>query len=378
MKKRFLSLALSAAMVASLAGCGLKSPETAATTAAATEAAAETTAAATEAAAETPAEAKADAATADVPDASGDPEVTLVYAEVNPLDTIVGQTDTAFKEKVEELSGGSIKVDLQASGVLGAEADVLDAMLGHSGTVDMARLSASSLTNYGATKASLLALPYVFSSREHFWNFAKSDVAQEFLSETEDLGLGIKGLTYGEEGFRHFFTVKPVNTMEDLKGMKLRVSSDPVMVGTVESFGANATVVAFTELYSALQTGVVDGAEQPIANYKSNAFPEVAPNLILDGHQLGLIEIVITNDAWDKLTEAQQACVTAAADYAADFNANLSASKEAEVLDELKADGVNVVEVEDKTPWQDAVKDVVANAIKGNEDLYQKILDCDK
>ena len=378
MKKRFLSLALSAAMVASLAGCGLKSPETAATTAAATEAAAETTAAATEAAAETTAEAKADAATADVPDASGDPEVTLVYAEVNPLDTIVGQTDTAFKEKVEELSGGSIKVDLQASGVLGAEADVLDAMLGHSGTVDMARLSASSLTNYGATKASLLALPYVFSSREHFWNFAKSDVAQEFLSETEDLGLGIKGLTYGEEGFRHFFTVKPVNTMEDLKGMKLRVSSDPVMVGTVESFGANATVVAFTELYSALQTGVVDGAEQPIANYKSNAFPEVAPNLILDGHQLGLIEIVITNDAWDKLTEAQQACVTAAADYAADFNANLSASKEAEVLDELKADGVNVVEVEDKTPWQDAVKDVVANAIKGNEDLYQKIIDCDK
>lgn len=376
MKKRFLSLALSAAMVASLAGCGLKSPETT-TTAAATEAAA--TEAATTAAAETTAEAAKDsAATAEVPDASGDPEVTLVYAEVNPLDTIVGQTDTAFKEKVEELSGGSIKVDLQASGVLGAEADVLDAMLGHSGTVDMARLSASSLTNYGATKAGLLALPYIFSSREHFWNFAKSDVAQEFLSETEDLGLGIKGLTYGEEGFRHFFTVKPVNSMEDLKGMKLRVSSDPVMVGTVESFGANATVVAFTELYSALQTGVVDGAEQPIANYKSNAFPEVAPNLILDGHQLGLIEIVITNDAWDNLTEAQQACVTAAADYAADFNANLSASKEAEVLDELKADGVNVVEVEDKTPWQDAVKDVVANAIKGNEDLYQKILDCDK
>ena len=376
MKKRFLGLALSAAMVASLAGCGLKSPETT-TTAAATEAAA--TEAATTAAAETTAEAAKDsAATADVPDASGDPEVTLVYAEVNPLDTIVGQTDTAFKEKVEELSGGSIKVDLQASGVLGAEADVLDAMLGHSGTVDMARLSASSLTNYGATKAGLLALPYIFSSREHFWNFAKSDVAQEFLSETEDLGLGIKGLTYGEEGFRHFFTVNPVNGLEDLKGLKLRVSSDPVMVGTVESFGANATVVAFTELYSALQTGVVDGAEQPIANYKSNAFPEVAPNLILDGHQLGLIEIVITNDAWDQLTEAQQACVTAAADYAADFNANLSASKEAEVLDELKADGVNVVEVEDKTPWQEAVKDVVANAIKGNEDLYQKILDCDK
>ena len=186
------------------------------------------------------------------------------------------------------------------------------------------------------------------------------------------------GLTYGEEGFRHFFTVNPVNGMEDLKGLKLRVSSDPVMVGTVESFGASATVVAFTELYSALQTGVVDGAEQPIANYKSNAFPEVAPNLILDGHQLGLIEIIISEDAWNKLTEAQQACVVEAANYAADVNRDLSQTAENEVLEELKTSGVNVVEVEDKTPWQDAVKDVVANAIKGQEDLYQQILDCDK
>ncbi|MGN0373736.1 MAG: TRAP transporter substrate-binding protein [Enterocloster sp.] len=376
MKKKVLSLVLSAAMVCSMAGCGLKSPEPAATTAAATEAAKE---AATEAAADGATEAaKEQSEAGNVPDASGDPQVTLVYAEVNPLDTIVGQTDSAFKEKVEELSGGSIKVDLQASGVLGAEADILDSMVGHSGTVDMARLSVSSLTNYGTTKGSLLALPYVFSSRAHFWNFAKSDVADQFLSETEDLGLGIKGLVYGEEGFRHFFTVNPVNSMADLKGLKLRVSSDPVMVGTVESFGASATVVAFTELYSALQTGVVDGAEQPIANYKSNAFPEVAPNLILDGHQLGLIEIVITEDAWNKLTEAQQACVVEAANYAADFNANLSETEEGKVLDELKASGVTVVEVEDKTPWQDAVKDVVANAIKGQEDLYQQILDCDK
>lgn len=382
MKKRWLSALLCTAMVAgSMAGCGLKSPETATTAApAATEAPAETKAEETEAAKDTEAEKETETEkeAANVPDASGDPEVTLVYAEVNPLDTIVGQTDTAFKEKVEELSGGSIKVDLQASGVLGAEGDILDAMVGHSGTVDMARLSVSSLTNYGATKAGLLALPYVFSSREHFWNFAKSDVAAQFLSETEDLGLGIKGLTYGEEGFRHFFTADPVASLEDLKGLKLRVSSDPVMVGTVESFGASATVIAFTELYSALQTGVVDGAEQPIANYKSNAFPEVAPNLILDGHQLGLIEIVITEDAWNKLTEAQQACVVEAAKYAADFNAELSESEEKKVLEELKTSGVNVVEVEDKTPWQDAVKDVVANAIKGQEDLYQQILDCDK
>ena len=97
-------------------------------------------------------------------------------AEVNPLDTIVGQTDTAFKEKVEELSGGSITVDLQASGVLGSENDVLDTMLGGGGTIDMSRISAFALTSYGAEKSVLLSVPYTFVNREHFWKFADSEL----------------------------------------------------------------------------------------------------------------------------------------------------------------------------------------------------------
>ena len=376
MKKRFLGLALSAAMVASLAGCGLKSPETT-TTAAATEAAA--TEAATTAAAETTAEAAKDStATAEVPDASGDPEVTLVYAEVNPLDTIVGQTDTAFKEKVEELSGGSITVDLQASGVLGSENDVLDTMLGGGGTIDMSRISAFALTSYGAEKSVLLSVPYTFVNREHFWKFADSELAPEFLMEPHDNGLGVRALFYGEEGFRHFFTVKPVNGLEDLKGMKLRVSNDPIMNGMVAGLGANATVVSFNELYSALQTGVVDGAEQPIANYQSNAFPEVAPNLILDGHTLGAIQVIITDDAWDKLTPEQQDVLTEAGKYASEYNRKISEEAENKVLDELKANGVNVVEVEDKTPWQEACKDIIESSTKDNAELYQQILDMAK
>lgn len=373
MKKRFLSLALSAAMVASLAGCGLKSPETT-TTAAATEAAA--TEAATTAAAETTAEAAKDnAATADVPDASGDPEVTLVYAEVNPLDTIVGQTDTAFKEKVEELSGGSITIDIQANGVLGAESDVLDTMLGGGGTIDMARISAFALTSYGGEKSSLLSVPFTFVSRDHFWNFATSDLAQEFLLEPHENGTGIRGLFYGEEGFRHFFTVNPIEGMDDLAGMKIRVSNDPIMTGMVEGLGANPTVVAMGELYSALQTGVVDAAEQPIANYQANAFPEVAPNIILDGHTLGAIQVVITDEAWDSLTPEQQDVLTEAGEYASQYNRQISQETEDKILEELKADGVNVIEVDDITPWQDACKDVIEEATKNNKELYQQIVD---
>lgn len=363
MKKRGLSALLLAAIAAlSLTACG--------GTAKTNTAAKGTTAAATTAAAgETTKGGESKEAS------STDPQVTLVYAEVNPLDTIVGKTDQAFKDKVEELSGGSIKIDLQASGVLGAENDVLDNMLGGAGTIDMSRISAFALTSYGANKSKLLSIPYTFAGRDHYWKFVNSELAPEFLMEPHDIGLGVRGLFYGEEGFRHFFSKKPINSIDDVKGLKIRVSSDPVMTGMVSALGANATVVSMNELYSALQTGVVDAAEQPIANYKGNAFQEVAPNLILDGHTLGAIQVIITDATWDKLTENQQKAMIEAAKYASEFNQKLSQDNEKEVLDGLKAAGVNVVEVNDITPWQEACKDVIAENTKDNAELYQKILD---
>ncbi|MGC6175943.1 TRAP transporter substrate-binding protein [Lacrimispora sp. 38-1] len=363
MKKRGLSALMLAAIAAlSLAACGGTAKNNTATEG--------TTAAATTAAAgETTKGGESKEAS------STDPQVTLVYAEVNPLDTIVGKTDQAFKDKVEELSGGSIKIDLQASGVLGAENDVLDNMLGGGGTIDMSRISAFALTSYGANKSKLLSIPYTFAGRDHYWKFVNSDLAPEFLMEPHDIGLGVRGLFYGEEGFRHFFSKKPINGIDDIKGLKIRVSSDPVMTGMVGALGANATVVSMNELYSALQTGVVDAAEQPIANYKGNAFQEVAPNLILDGHTLGAIQVIITDASWDKLTENQQKAMTEAAKYASDYNQKLSQDAENEVLDGLKKDGVNIVEVKDITPWQEACKDVIAENTKDNAELYQKILD---
>ena len=345
MNKKILAAFLSGFMVLSLGGCGMKSPT------------------------QTPVKETTAPATATAP------EVTLVYAEVNPLDTIVGQTDTAFKEKVEELSKGKIKIDIQASGVLGSENDVLDSMLGGGGTVAMARISAFALTPYGGEKSKLLSVPYTFVNREHFWNFATSELAPEFLMEPHEKGSKVRGLFYGEEGFRHFFTVKPVKGMEDLKGLKLRVSNDPVMNGMVKGLGASPTVVSFGELYSALQTGVVDGAEQPIANYKANAFQEVAPNLILDGHTLGAVQVIITDAAWDKLTKEQQDIITEAGKYASEFNRKISSEAENKVLAELKEKNVNIVEVKDIKPWQDACKEVIQSSTAKSAELYQKILD---
>lgn len=376
MKKRIVSAVLCTAMVAgSLVGCGSKPAEE--TTAAATEAATEAAKEETEAAKEETkaAEGETKAAEAGAYDTANMPEVTLVYAEVNPLDTIVGQMATDFKTKVEELSDGKITIDVQASGVLGSENDVLDTMLGGGGTIDMSRISAFALNSYGAKKSMLLSIPYTFQDRAHFWNFATSDLAQEFLTEPVDLGLGVRGLYYGEEGFRHFFFVNPATKLEDLSGLKIRVSNDPVMTGMVSGLGANATVVSMNELYSALQTGVVDAAEQPIANYYSNAFPEVAPHLLLDGHTLGAVQVIITDEAWDKLTEDQQAILMEAGKYASENNRANSENKENEVLEQLKADGVTVTEVEDKAPWKEACKAVIDENTADQAELYQQILD---
>ena len=308
--------------------------------------------------------------------AYADDPVTLSYAEVNPLDgTIVGEMAKAFKAKVEELSGGSVLIDIQAGGVLGSEDQVLDNLLGYGNITDISRISAFALTQYGCEKASLLSIPYTFVNEEHFWNFAASDLAQEFLLEPQELGLPLRGLCYGEEGFRHFFFKNEVKGLEDLKGLKIRVSSDPVMTGMVTDLGASATTVAFTELYSALNTGVVDGAEQPTANYRSNAFQEVAPYLLLDGHTLGALQIIITDAGWAKLSEEQQGYVMEAAQYASQVCREKVAEIEAQTFELLAQDGATVIEVEDKAPWVEACQPTIQANTAKLADLYQQILD---
>lgn len=363
MKRKFLAALICATLAVSLSACGLKSPSG--------DSEGEKNDTKTEDKTEDKKEDKKD-------DSASDETVTLVYAEVNPLDTIVGKTATTFKEKVEELSNGSIKIDLQASGVLGSENDVLDTMLGGGGTIDMSRISAFALTSYGGEKSKLLSVPFTFENREHYWNFVNSDLAAEFLNEPHENGTKIRGLFYGEEGFRHFFTTEKISSVDDLAGMKLRVSNDPIMNGMVEGLGASPTVVSFGELYSALQSGVVDGAEQPIANYKSNAFDEVAPNLILDGHTLGAIQVIITDAAWDKLSKEQQDVLMEASKYASDYNKKISEEEENKVLDGLKESGVNVIDVPDKSSLREKSAAVIKEATKGQEDLYQKLLDLAK
>lgn len=307
-----------------------------------------------------------------------DDSVTLVYAELNSMDSTDGMYASYFKDKVEELTNGSVKIDIQPSGVMGSESDVLDGMISMSGTVDIARVSSYAFGNYKCNKSALLGLPFVFESRDHFWKFANSEVGEEILAEPSDNALGVTGLFYTEDGFRSFFFKDPVESMDDLAGKKIRVSQDQIMTGMVEALKASPTVVSFNELYTSLQSGVVDGAEQPISAYATNAFNEVAPNIILDEHTMSIASVVIADSSLDKLSEDQIEALKEAGKQTEEYCAEISAEEEEKCKADLEEKGVNFVEVEDKTPWRDACADVISQFTTGVEDTYQAILDAAK
>lgn len=300
--------------------------------------------------------------------------VILVYSETNSIDSIDGQYAEFFKNKVEELTNGSVLIDIQTSGVLGSESDVLDGMISGSGTVDLARFSCYAFSNYGCRASALLGLPFVFESSEHFWRFAGSDLGQEILTEPQNNQLGVSGLFYLEDGFRSFFFNKKVENIDDMKGLKIRVSSDQIMTGMVDSLGASPTVVSFNELYTSLQSGVVDGAEQPIPQYGSNAFNEVAPFMLLDEHTLATSSVVLSDHARAKLSDEQLEALMEAGRQTEVFCQELSTEESEKAMKELTEKGVTFIEVEDKTPYREACESLYGPFIEGIEEKYDEII----
>jgi len=302
-------------------------------------------------------------------------KVRLVYADMDLLydGTIIGETAKAFKEKVEALSNGTVTVELYGGGIFGTEEDILNGVLGRNNTVDIIRCSATALAQYGCDKASLLVLPYTFESDAHFWKFASSNLAKKILSQPQTLGLPLRGICFGMEGFRHFFFSNPVSGINDLKGLKIRVAQNPIMTGMVNDLGATAAACSYAELYPALHS-VVNGAELSTFNYMSNSFYEVAPHLLLDGHTVNnAFQIIITDNAWTKLSKKQQEVIMTAGKYASNVCKRKQTTFEKDALAQLKKKGVTIVKVSDKSAWRKACKRTIS-ANMTDKALYNKIL----
>ncbi|MDR2786139.1 MAG: TRAP transporter substrate-binding protein, partial [Treponema sp.] len=199
------------------------------------------------------------------------------------------------------------------AGQLGDEKTVYQGL--QIGSVDMCRGNTNSMVDFGVKKITLFGLPFIFRDRDHLWKVLNSEIGDEFLKEMADIKSGMVGLFYLDEGSRNFFTAKRyvINSINDYRGLKLRVPTTELMSDTVAAMGVQSTPISFSELYSALQTGVVDGAEQPHSGYFSNKFYEVAPNYILSGHTYSPGIVLASEISWKKLSPADQAVILEAA-----------------------------------------------------------------
>lgn len=303
------------------------------------------------------------------------PTYTLKYAELNPDGHIMDECGDKFAELVAEKSGGRITIEVYPAGQLGDEKTMYQTIQMGGGAIDICRGNTNSLADFGAEKLNLFGLPFVFRDREHLWNVLDSEIGDEFLAEMQEIGSGMVGLFYLDEGSRNFFTKEgiEIHTAADLEGLKLRVPTTEIMTETTTAMGAQSTPISFSELYSALQAGTVDGAEQPHSGYYSNKFAEVAPNYSLTGHTYSPSIILMSENVWNKLDEEAQQILIEAGQETEEWNKENIEKLDAELLESIKAEGANVIEIEDKSSFQEATKAVVEKYAAGLEDYYEAI-----
>ncbi len=216
--------------------------------------------------------------------------VTIKFSFVTTLNTPKGKAAQAFKEYVEKASGGAMKVELYPSSQLYKDnAEGLNALIFNN--IQLLVPSATKLKGYNPA-FQFVDMPYLFRDNDHFKKFTQSEAAQKLLTSLEKAGL--VGLGFWPNGFKHFTANKPLRRPEDFKGLKFRTQTSGVLEAQMKALGATAVPLAFSEVYQALQQGVVDGQENTLSNIYTQRYYEVQKYLSLTGH--GRLDyVVITN-----------------------------------------------------------------------------------
>jgi tripartite ATP-independent transporter DctP family solute receptor len=283
---------------------------------------------------------------------SDDEAITLILAEnqVDDYPTSIG--DYEFARLIEEKTNGRYKVDVYTGGQLGDEKSVIELM--QVGAIEIARVNASPLMEFSGDLG-VLSLPYLFSSDEHKWDVLNGEIGRELLDNLSESNL--QGLAFYDSGSRHFYnSIREVKTPEDLNGLKIRVQQSSMNMDMVEAFDASATPMAYSEVYSAMQTGVIDGAENNLPSYYTTNHYEVAKFLTLDAHS-GVPEVLTASKAlWDDLSEEDRAIFIEAALESQKVQRKAWAELEEKAVKEIKAQGNTVTEITDIAAWQKRVE----------------------
>ena len=283
---------------------------------------------------------------------SDDEAITLILAEnqVDDYPTSIG--DYEFARLIEEKTNGRYKVDVYTGGQLGDEKSVIELM--QVGAIELARVNASPLMEFSGDLG-VLSLPYLFSSDEHKWDVLNGEIGRELLDNLSESNR--QGLAFYDSGSRHFYnSIREVKTPEDLNGLKIRVQQSSMNMDMVEAFDASATPMAYSEVYSAMQTGVIDGAENNLPSYYTTNHYEVAKFLTLDAHS-GVPEVLTASKAlWDDLSEEDRAIFIEAALESQEVQRKAWAELEEKAIKEITAQGNTVTEITDIAAWQKRVE----------------------
>ncbi|WP_312226333.1 TRAP transporter substrate-binding protein [Stutzerimonas nitrititolerans] len=294
---------------------------------------------------------------------------TLKLAEVHPAGypTVVALENLG--KKLEEATDGELKYRMFSGGVLGSEKEVVEQL--QIGAVQMTRVSLGTLGPV-VSDVNAFNMPFVFRDHEHMRKIIDGEIGQELLDKITASEFNMVGLAWMDGGVRNLYSKEPVRNIDDLKGMKIRVIGNPLFIDTLNAMGAQGVAMDTAEIFSALQTGVVDGAEDNPPTLLEHNHYRTAKYYTLTGHLILPEPIVMSKTTWNKLTPEQQEMVKKFAKEAQLEERKLWDEKTASSEEKLKAAGVEFIEV-DKQPFYEATAPVREKYGAAYADLIKRI-----
>lgn len=271
---------------------------------------------------------------------------TLRLAHSLDVNHSVHQAMIKMGEDLLKLSNGSMRVEIYPNQQLGSEREILELI--QIGSLDMTKVSAATLENF-SPKTRVLGLPYIFKSREHAFKVLDGEIGQTLLDDGQKYRL--KGLGFYDAGNRSFYTKeRPVEHPDDLKGLKIRVMESVTAINMVKSLGGSPTPISWGELYTSLQQGVVDGAENNPPSFYLSRHYEVCKYYSLNEHTFSPDVLIVGTELWQKLTAKEKEWVTQAVDASITYQRELWRESEANALEQVVKAGVEIIRP-DKEPF---------------------------
>ncbi|MCR5882770.1 TRAP transporter substrate-binding protein [Rhizobacter sp. J219] len=272
-----------------------------------------------------------------------------------------------FAEVAKARSAGRIDVQVAPSAQLGDDAAMVTAL--RTGALDLSANSQGAIAN-SVPEYAAFGMPFLFTTSAQAFKLLDGPLGKELADKSAEKGMVVLG--YWDNGIRHMTNGKrPITKVEDMKGLKMRTPPDAVLVDIMQALGAEAQQIKFAELYVALQQGVVDGQENPLANIYASKLYEVQKHLALTSHMFQMTPFVMSKRSWDKLSVADRKAVTEAAAEATVLQRRLSQESDDKVLADLKAKGVQVT-TPDKAAFAKATANVDAKWAAGPIGPYVK------